>query len=237
MHRIHVHAFIHPAMPLLEPVSTLRDYDGQAHVHIHDHAQVMMPLAGRMELEIDGHALFTDPSCGMLIPAGARHAYCAQPGTRILVIDAPESRGLEKLRRFALTPACRALGSQGDAARQLALLLDLPTVLASRRGLDLARLDAALAQALHESWPTARMARLFNLSPQRFHARLLELTGRTPGDHLRALRLERASQALARGATLEVVAAQVGYRSGSALAYALRRDRGTGVRSLRQTAS
>ncbi|CAM5211208.1 HTH araC/xylS-type domain-containing protein OS=Castellaniella defragrans (strain DSM / CCUG 39792 / 65Phen) OX=1437824 GN=BN940_12706 PE=4 SV=1 [Castellaniella denitrificans] len=224
-------------MPLLEPVSTLRDYDGQAHVHVHDHAQIMAPLAGRMELDIDGHAAFTDPSCGMLIPAGARHAYCARPGTRILVIDAPESAGLERLRRFALTPACRALGGQGDAARQLALLLDLPTVLSSRRGLDLARLDAALAGALHESWPTARMARLFNLSPQRFHARLLELSGRTPGDHLRALRLEHASRALARGATLEVAAAQVGYRSGSALAYALRRDRGTGARALRRPAS
>ncbi|MGX5660045.1 helix-turn-helix domain-containing protein [Castellaniella ginsengisoli] len=221
-------------MPLLEPVSTLRTYDGQAHVHAHDHAQIMAPLTGRMELEVDGHAAFTDPSCGLLIPAGARHAYCARPGTRILVIDAPGSADLDRLRRFALSPACRALAGQADAGQQLALLLDLPTVLSSRRGLDLARLDAALAGALHESWPTARMARLFNLSPQRFHARLLELTGLTPGDHLRALRLESASRMLARGATLEFAAAQVGYRSGSALAYALRRDRGTGARALRR---
>ena len=222
-------------MPLLEPVSTLRHYDGQAHVHVHDHAQVMVPLAGRMDLEVDGHAVFTDPSCGMLIPAGARHAYCAQPGTHILVIDAPESTGLDRMRRFALTPACRALQTQGDATRQLALLLDLPTVLSSRRGLDLTRLDAALTAALHEPWTTARMAQLFNLSPQRFHARLLELTGHTPGEHLRGLRLEHASQALARGITLEAIAARVGYRSGSALAYALRRDRATGARALRQT--
>ncbi|WP_368639347.1 AraC family transcriptional regulator [Castellaniella ginsengisoli] len=223
-------------MPLFEPVSTLRRYDGQAHVHIHDHAQVMVPLAGRMDLEVDGHALFTDPSCGMLIPAGARHAYCAEPGTRILVIDAPESTGLERLRRFALTPACRTLGSLGDPRLQLALLLDLPTVLSSRRGLDLAQLDAALASALHEPWPTARMARLFHLSPQRFHARLVELTGRAPGGYLRALRLEHAGRMLARGATLEAVAARVGYRSGSALAYALRRDRGVGARALRRPA-
>lgn len=220
-------------MPLLAPVSTLRTYDGQAHVHAHDHAQIMAPLAGRMELEINGQALFADPSCGMLIPAGARHAYCAQPGTRILVIDAPESTGLERLRRFALTPACRTLGSQGDARQQLTLLLGLPTVLSSRRGLDLTRLDAALSRTLHEPWPTARMAALFNLSPQRFHARLLELTGHTPGSHLRTLRLEIASRMLAQGATLEFVAAQVGYRSGSALAYALRRDRGMGARALR----
>ncbi|MFV0282526.1 MAG: helix-turn-helix domain-containing protein [Castellaniella sp.] len=221
-------------MPLLKPVSTLRTYDGQAHAHAHDHAQIMVPLSGRMELEIDGHALFTDSSCGMLIPAGARHAYCARPGTRILVIDAPESTGLERLRRFALTPACRTLSAQDDAGKQLALLLGLPTVLSSRRGLDLAQLNATLTEALHEAWSTARMARLFNLSSQRFHTRLLELSGRPPGDYLRALRLESASRMLARGTTLEAAAARVGYRSGSALAYALRRDRGVGARALRR---
>ncbi len=221
-------------MPLTEPVSSLRDYDGQAHAHEHDHVQVMMPKAGRMELEVNGHRLFTDPSCGMVIPAGARHAYQAQPGTRILIIDAPEAAGLDHLRRFALTPACQALGERGDAGRQLALLLDLPAILSSRRGLDLTRLDAALVPALHESWPTARMASLFHLSAQRFHARLLELTGQTPGDRLRALRLERASRLLARGVSLDATAARVGYRSASALAYALRRDRGTSSRALRR---
>ncbi len=221
-------------MALTEPVSSLRHYDGQAHSHVHDHVQVMVPMAGRMELEVNGQALFTAPSCGMIIPAGARHAYQAQPGTRILVIDAPEAAGLERLRRFALTPACRALGEPGDAGRKLALLLDLPTVLSSRRGLDLARLDAALLQALHEPWTTARMAGLFHLGAQRFHARLRELAGCTPGDYLRALRLEQASRLLARGVSLEIAAARVGYRSASALAYALRRDRGTGARALRR---
>lgn len=221
-------------MPLTEPVSSLRHYDGQAHAHTHDYVQIMMPLAGRMELEINGHALFTDPSCGMVIPAGARHAYQARPGTRILVIDAPEAAGLERLRRFAITPACRALGMQNDTRRQLALLLGLPTVHASRRGLDLARLDSELARTLHESWTTARMAELFHLSPQRFHSRLHELTGSTPGDYLRALRLKQATALLRRGVSLEITAAHVGYRSASALAYALRRDQGTSARTLRQ---
>ncbi len=43
-------------MPLLEPVSTLRHYHCEAHVHAHDHAQIMVPLTGRMELEVDGQA-------------------------------------------------------------------------------------------------------------------------------------------------------------------------------------
>lgn len=224
-------------MPLIHANSSIRSYDSQMHTHAHDHAQVMVPLAGRMELEIAGRAHYVDASRGMIIPAGASHAYSARSGTRVLVIDARDQRGLERLRYFTLTPACRALAALPDPCEQLSRLLALPSVLPSRRELDPALLDRALGQALHEDWSTARMAALFHLSPQRFHARLSELTGRTPGATLRELRLERATRLLRGGMALEAVAAQVGYRSGSALAYALRRDRQTGTRALRQSSS
>lgn len=223
-------------MPLTQAISSLRHYDGQSHVHEHDHVQVMVPLSGRMELEINGQAAFTDPSCGLIIPAGSRHAYQARPGTRILVIDAPETPGLAKLRRFALNPAARKLDVQGDANQQLALLLNLPTVLSSRRGLDIKHLKTVLIRSLNQSWNTARMADLFHLSPQRFHARLLESTGCTPGGYLRTLRLQQASRLLAQGVTLDAAAARVGYRSASALAYALRRDLDTSAKVLRRAA-
>ena len=77
------------------------------------------------------------------------------------------------------------------------------------------------------------MAECCLLSPQRFHARMVELTGRAPQAWLRALRLDEAERLLRRGLTLEAAAARVGYRSASALAYAMRRDREIGARSLR----
>ena len=78
------------------------------------------------------------------------------------------------------------------------------------------------------------MAERCLLSPQRFHARLLELTGCSPQAWLRTLRLDEAQRLLRRGLTLEAAAARVGYRSASALAHAMRRDRATGVRGLRE---
>lgn len=220
---------------LAHPVASVRRYGGEHQAHAHEHAQVLYALQGRMELEVAGRAAFVDQACGLVVPAGTLHGYLAQPGTRILVIDAPDGAGVDKVRRFAVPPAARGLPGAEGAAGRLAWLLRAPRVLA-RRGVDLVALQAAVDAALHEDWPTARMARLFHLSAPRFHARLLELAGQTPQQWLRARRLDRAARDLGRGQTLEAAALHTGYASASALAYALRRERGVGARALRARA-
>ncbi len=163
----------------LPVTSTIRRYSGEHLSHVHDHAQVLFALSGSMELEVGGRTLFADASTGLVIPAGLEHGYMAPREVRMLVIDAPDGAGLDRVRRFAVTADCRRLVEPAQVVEQLAAVLDAPDVLARRR-VDLAELDAALAGALHEAWTTARLAALCCLSAQRFHARLLELTGRTP---------------------------------------------------------
>jgi len=141
-------------------------------------------------------------------------------------------RGLDRARRFPVTAGVRALVGPSNADDLLAAILGAPRA-GVRRGIALERLQAELAAALHERWTTARMAERCLLSPQRFHARLLELTGRSPQAWLRALRLDEAQRLLRRGLTLEAAAARVGYATASALAHALRRDREIGARALR----
>ncbi|MDD5030066.1 MAG: AraC family transcriptional regulator [Rhodoferax sp.] len=212
--------------------SEIRRYTGEHARHVHDYVQIMFALQGRMELEIGAHGAFADMSCGMVIPAGIEHGFMTTPQTQMFVIERPHLAGFSRVRRFAVTSACRDSARQGDVTWLLEQVLQAPNILA-RRGIDLTQLDAALAACLHETWNTARMASLFFLSPQRFHARLLELTGTTPQDYLRNRRFDAAERCLRCGMSLEAAALHVGYRSASALSFALKRDRQLSTRQLR----
>lgn len=222
------------ANPLVEPQYSVRRYDGEHHAHAHGFAQILYALEGAMELSIAGRGAFIDTASGIVIPAGADHGYYAERSARILVIDAPEQQGLARMRRFAVPEPWRAQPPQAPVlAQRVAEVLQAPSLLVRRR-IDLAQLTRQVGTALHEDWPTPRLAALCHLSPQRFHARLLELTGSTPQAWLRDLRLDRAEQWLARGQSLEATALACGYASASALAYALKRERGMGARTLRR---
>jgi transcriptional regulator GlxA family with amidase domain len=222
----------HDSLLGFEPGCSIRSYCGEYAAHEHAHAQIMFSLNGRLDLEIAGRQTFSDTSCGLIIPAGVSHAFRAERSVRMFVFDAPRGPGVDRVRRFAVTPDVIAMKRPRAGALELSAILDAPRIV-SRRGIDLELLAREVESALHESWPTARMAGMFCLSGQRFHARLVELTGLTPQGYLRSLRLDRATRCLRQGRTLESVARTVGYCSASALAFALKRDRHVGARSIR----
>lgn len=213
----------------MTPALSLRSYLGTYEPHAHDHAQLLWAEEGLLELELEGRAAFVDRACGLVIPAGVRHAFHSRAPARTWVVDLMAGPGLDRVRRFAaprhVEVAIDNLVQQGVMAA--------PRVL-SRRAIDLHALRGALQRELHRRWTAADMAALVHLSVPQFHARLLELAGCTPQALLRELRLDRAQALLRAGRSLEAAALQVGYATASALAAALRRERDVGARDLRR---
>lgn len=216
---------------LMHAVASQRRYAGDYEAHAHDHAQLLFGLHGRLELELDGRAARVEPGVVLVVPAGTAHGYRAERAALALVVDAPPQRGLSRVRRLAVDG--RQLVGRTDWTQVLAELAGAPRALA-RRALDPDAVAAVVDALLHEPWPAARLADLVCLSVPRLHARWLDATGLTPQAWVRRRRLDRAQALLAAGRGLEAVALQVGYASASALAFALRRERGLGARALRR---
>jgi AraC-like DNA-binding protein len=221
-----------PQPALTAATASLRHYRGEYAAHAHPHAQLLIGLSGLLELELDGRAACVDASSAVLIPPGVAHAYLAQRPARVLVVDAPAGRVSAQVRHLVRPPLPPQALETLDADRLLAALA-LQGRRLPRRRLDLAAIDEALDAALHQRWSTARLAQLAHMSAQHFHARFVELTGLAPAAYLRQRRLDAASRLLQRGSTLQAAALRTGYGSASALAYALKRDRGLGARALR----
>jgi AraC-like DNA-binding protein len=195
-----------------------------------------MGMRGSLQLEVDGHPAFVDPSCGLVIPAGARHGYRADSPAQVLVVDCDPVRGTDRLRRFALPSAWQAEPDAWTADALLAKIIGAPTQ-QTRRRIDLAHLAMRVDAELHRGWTVAELARLCRFSPQRFRARFAEITGMTPLAWVRQRQLDTAERLLRAGLPLETAALQVGYASASALCFALRRDRNIGARKLRAMAT
>lgn len=247
---------MHTAL-LTHPQGSLRTYLGGHVPHAHSHAQVLLGVEGGLALEVDGRSAWVDATAGLVIPAGATHGFESRAGARVWVVDAPACLGLDRLRAFALPPgwssnpssrpgqgtatgagtgtASRADGQTGTglSAAQVLDTLNQAARVQVRRPVEVARLQAAVADTLHQPWPVQRMAALYCLSVPRFQVRWQALTGLSPQAWLRGQRLDAAQRQLKAGWPLETVALQVGYRSASALLFALRRDRGQTTRHLR----
>ena len=204
-----------------------RDYHG---VHAHGHAQLLFGVGGCLDVEVGGHLMRVDASTGLVIPPGKPHGSAARHGADVWVVDVPATREFDRLRPLSLV----AGRPQGVAVEQWLDFARSAHRALPRRRIDTVTLEAAVDKTLHEDWPVARMAAQFALSVPQFHARWLMLTGQTPQAWLRVRRLSAAERLLRAGWAGDTVAAQVGYASVSALLYALRRERGVGVRGLRR---
>jgi AraC-like DNA-binding protein len=219
-------------LPLNLPDASERRYAGTYEAHEHAHVQVLVALRGRLEIEVAGHLTTLEPGVALIVPPLARHAYSADRAMSALVIDTPARAGFDRVRRLRCDPAHGLARARDDLHGMLDELSGAPRA-GARRPLDLDHLASVVQASLHEPWPVSRLARWAVLSRPRLHARIAERSGVGPQAWVRGFRLDRAQALLAAGCTLNAAASQVGYASASALAYALRRERGVGARELR----
>lgn len=226
----------------------LRSYRDQSLAHSHAFPQLVLPLSGRLELEIAGRQGLADALTGAFVEPGAAHATSAAGANRSLVLDlSPAMVNDELMARLALRPfmpLSQAAGKlvefmalvleqqQKTAAAQLQhwvpLLLDTLAMAAprpqSRLHVVLARIEAAPGLP----WSVAEMAATAAISPGRLHEWFRQETGATPRAWLAEVRIRRACELLRSSALpLSGIALRCGYADQSALSNAMRKLRGT----------
>lgn len=246
-----------------EPVFSFRAYGAEALSHSHDYHQLILPVAGCLELETTAGADRVDQGQGAVLSSGMRHSFRACGHNRFAVIDWPESEDsslatlwdtarphpyftvdpalYHVLQFMILESGCRevdaALGRRWAGLLALALCDRM-----TREAPQSRRLAAALAYVrrhFREPVRPADIAAAINLSPGRLHALFRAGVGRTPMAYVLQLRLDHAACLLA-GSELPIaaVALEAGFADQSALTRSFHRYRGlTPARYRRQCAA
>ncbi|ALU88276.1 transcription regulator protein [Herbaspirillum rubrisubalbicans M1] len=231
------------------PQLHLRSYREQTLADRHDFSQLVLPLAGRLELDIAGHQGYADSLTAAFVEPGAWHETRAGGSNRALVLDlaphAVDTLQLEALARRAFVPLTAAASklvefmalslaqstapAAGHALHHwVPLLLDTlaqqPPQVKSRLHRMLARVEAQAAQP----WTVADMAALAAISPSRLHEWFQQELGTSPRAWLAEVRLAQACQLLRTSALpVAAIAQRCGYGDQSAMTHAMRKLRGT----------
>ncbi|HLA30339.1 MAG TPA: AraC family transcriptional regulator [Pseudomonas sp.] len=242
----------------------LRSYSDQVELHEHDFHQLVLPQSGSMDIEVEGQGGKVDWSQGVVIPAGARHAFLAQKASTFLVLDVPavpfggpknvdlSTRLLADKGFFPVRPEIRHLLDY--ATRSAPMLTRSPQVAESWSSLLLSSLTLppanipdhgqfTLARALayiesHLDSPlTAReIARVAGTSERRLYVLFAQHVQSTPFAHIATLRLNRAIDLLCETAlSITEIAHRVGYADQSALTHALKKNRGLTPAAVRRS--
>jgi len=202
---------------------------------MHDHFQVIWPIYGCLELEIEGKGVALQVGDGLLVRPGDRHDFESRGGSRCLVLDSSESVWLHRSDR----PTFARSVSQMAAFLAVALEEKLPLAIESgeqllaqswgtshgggkaRRTVNWKQLTSWTSVRLDQKLRAADLAELVHLSESQFRARCLEELGLTPMQWIRQLRMSKAQRLRDTGMNVADISARVGYQTPSALTAAM----------------
>lgn len=212
-------------------------------MHRHDHVQLVLPVVGRLEIEIGGRGGRLDAGRAAFVAPGADHVQAGDGANRFLIIDCEQGdlgeAAVERMRRevfLPISPAARRLiefvdlsgGSMSSTTAWrctpllLEALLDVPQA-PSR--FEILRRRMELEPGL--DWSVPAMAQVAGVSASRLHALFRAELDRTPQQLLSEIRLRAVQDGLARStASIAELAFKTGYSDQSALTRAMRRATG-----------
>ena len=219
---------------------SVRDYGPSRGSHAHDHFQVLIGLAGVLELEVEGLGARVGAGEAHVVVPGDRHDFESRSGSRCLILDtaqphwarcagrppadASRLHALAKyLAQCAQHPQASALALQHGPALLLEAWGAAPAVHARSRHIDWNALAAWARARWHQPLAVADLASVACLSPSQFAQRCRDEQGMGAMHWLRALRLAHARELRLAGVGVAETARRTGYRSPSALTAALRR--------------
>ena len=219
----------------------VRSYGVHVERHAHPHAQIIVPLDGVMEIEVEGRGDRLAAGVYAALDIAVTHDFHADRGTHFLIIDVGEdalrqnadvARGLPFRQRVrSLDPrAARFLryyaaelqrGALPDQSRQLltlsglALLAEAPAAEPLRRHAERMAAAAAWIEARGNAGHAATgIATRYAFSRSHFGTLFRREIGRSPKQYEIDLRLARASDLLRQSArSVSEIAFEVGYEN------------------------
>ncbi|MEI6802396.1 MAG: AraC family transcriptional regulator [Burkholderiales bacterium] len=214
---------------------SVRSYGQAPGGHVHDHSQVIWPLHGCLELEVEGKGIALQVGDGLIVRPGDRHDFESRDGSRCLVLDSSQAVWNHRTVR----PSFAKSASQMAAFLAVALDEKLPLAIESgeqllaqswgtssttgkaRRTVDWKKMTSWTNAHLDQKLRAADLAGLAHLSESQFRARCLQEMGLTPMQWIRQLRLTKAQLLREAGISVAVISARVGYETPSALTAAM----------------
>ncbi len=236
----------------------VRSYSGEVQSHRHDFHQVVLPLSGVMDMEIDGRGGLVAAGRGAFIATDAVHAFQAPPSGRFVVADLPgegntdrwiEAEPLRRNAFFTVTPPLQSL------IDYLAATIDVVTpearshwcgllaeTLKAPRAEPATTADAIVERAvrfmrarLEQPITVADIAAAAGAGETRLHELFRQQTDDTPHGRLAELRLDAACRLLTTTSlSIAEIAVRTGHADQSALTRKLRLSRGITPAALRR---
>ena len=212
---------------------SVRSYIRQIQSHQHDYHQLVLPLNGSIDIEIDGEKETIGPKRCAIIPAGNLHSFSADEKARFLVADMSElPSNMKDVSGYfvSIDDAMQAyilfvdhqLAQSCDVKIEQQINVLFHQLLLAQRFLP--RIDDRIRKAinyleedLQRKINLATLAYVACLSVSQYKVLFKQQMGKTTGQYLLALRMEKAKALLTYSDTpVTIVAEQVGYQDLSA---------------------